>query len=196
MRRHRLRVLAAALATMLALTGASAAGAQRPAVPTPAPTPAQVRVMTFNIWLGGDVVDFGKVVAAVQAAQADIVGVQEAEGNARRLAEALGWPYWSDRLHVVSRFQLIDPPAAHGQYVLAQVAPGQVFALANVHLTSDPYGPYEVRAGKSLEQLMAVERSTRLPEIRAQLRALRPARGIPTFITGDFNAPSHLDWTP
>jgi endonuclease/exonuclease/phosphatase family metal-dependent hydrolase len=157
--------------------------------------PVDVRVMTFNVWLGGDVVDFGSVTAAIRAARADIVGLQEPEGNTRKIAAALGWPYWSDRLHVVSRFPLIDPPAAHGQYVLAQVAPGKVFALANVHLTSDPYGPYEVRDGKSLKQVLAVERSTRLPEIRAQLRALRPVRGVPTFITGDFNTPSALDWT-
>ena len=42
--------------------------------------------MTFNIWLGGDVVDFGNVIAAIQASQADIVGLQEAEGNTRRVA--------------------------------------------------------------------------------------------------------------
>src|SRR3954469_1353753 len=168
---HRLRpgAVVALVALLLALAGATGATAQQPAVPTPPPTPAQVRVMTFNIWLGGDVVDFGKVVAAVQAAQADIVGVQEAEGNARRLAEALGWPYWSDRLHVVSRFPLIDPPEAHGEYVLAQVRPGQVFAPADVHLTSDPYGPYLVRADRSLAQVLANERATRLPEIRATL---------------------------
>jgi endonuclease/exonuclease/phosphatase family metal-dependent hydrolase len=160
-----------------------------------AAAPVDVRVMTFNVWLGGDVVDFGSVIDAIRAARADIVGLQEPEGNTRKIAAALGWPYWSDRLHIVSRYPLIDPPAAHGQYVLAQVAPGQVFALANVHLTSDPYGPYEVRDGKSLKQVLAVERSTRLPEIRAELRALRPARGVPTFITGDFNTPSHLDWT-
>jgi endonuclease/exonuclease/phosphatase family metal-dependent hydrolase len=158
--------------------------------------PADVRVMTFNIWLGGDVVDFGNVSAAIRGARADIVGLQEAEGNTRRIAAALGWPYWSDRLHIVSRYPLIDPPAAHGEYVLAQVAPGRVFALANVHLTSDPYGPYLVRDGRSVARVLANERATRLPEIRHTLRALRPARrrGIPTFITGDFNTPSHLDW--
>ena len=81
--------------------------------------------------------------------------------------------------------------------MLAQVAPGRVFALANVHLTSDPYGPYLVRDGRSLARVLANERATRLPEIRHTLRALRPAlrRGIPTFMTGDFNTPSHLDWT-
>jgi endonuclease/exonuclease/phosphatase family metal-dependent hydrolase len=167
------------------------------AAPASAQQPAEVRVMTFNIWLGGDVVDFGSVIAAIRAADADIVGLQEAEGNTRRIAAALGWPYWSDRLHVVSRHPLIDPPVARGQYVLAQIAPGRVFALANVHLTSDPYGPYAVRDGRSLKRVLALERATRVPEIRAQLRALRPARrrGIPAFITGDFNTPSHLDWT-
>jgi endonuclease/exonuclease/phosphatase family metal-dependent hydrolase len=198
MRRLRLRVALVLVGLLAALAGATGAAAQAPAVPTPAPTAVDVRVMTFNIWLGGDVVDFGKVVDAIGAARADIVGLQEAEGNTRRIAEALGWPYWSDRLHVVSRFPLIDPPKARGEYVLAQVRPGQVFALANVHLTSDPYGPYLVRSNESLAQVLANERATRLPEITATLAALRPAlrRGVPAFMTGDFNTPSHLDWTP
>jgi endonuclease/exonuclease/phosphatase family metal-dependent hydrolase len=167
------------------------------AAPAHAQAPTEVRVMTFNIWLGGDVVDSGSVIRAIQGAHADIVGLQEAEGNTRQIAQALGWPYWSDRLHVVSRYPLIDPPVARGEYVLAQVSPGRVFALANVHLTSDPYGPYLVRDGRWLARVMANERATRLPEIRHTLRALRPVlrRGIPTFMTGDYNTPSHLDWT-
>ena len=191
-----LLLVAALLAA--ALAGPQHAGAQAPAVPTPAPTPVEVRVMTFNIWLGGDVVDFAKVIDAITAARADIVGLQEAEGNTQRIAEALHWPYWSDRLHVVSRFPLIDPPEAHGEYVLAQVRPGQVFALANEHLTSDPYGPYLVRSGQSLAQVLANERATRVPEINAAVAAIRPAlrRGVPTFMTGDSNTPSALDWTP
>jgi endonuclease/exonuclease/phosphatase family metal-dependent hydrolase len=189
---------AALLVLLVALVGATGARAQRPAVPTPPPSPVQLRVMTFNIWIGGDVVDFNSVIDAITVARADIVGLQEAEGNTRRIAEALHWPYWSDRLHVVSRFPLIDPPEAHGEYLLAQVRPGQVFALANEHLTSDPYGPYLVRSNRTLAQVLANERATRLPEITASLAALRPVlgRGIPTFMTGDFNAPSHLDWTP
>ena len=149
--------------------------------------------MSFNIWLGGDVVDFGKVVETIEASGAEVVGLQEAEGNTRKVARALGWPYWSDRLHVVSRHPLIDPPEARGEYVLVQLRPGEVFALANVHLTSDPYGPYAVRDGRSLARVLNLERSTRLPEIRATLRALPD--GIPTLMTGDFNTPSHLDWT-
>jgi hypothetical protein len=185
--RRGLLALALVLAAALAAAG-----------PVRAAEPADVRVMSFNVWLGGDVVDFGGVVQAIQDARADIVGLQEAEGNTRRIADALGWPYASERLHVVSRFPLIDPPEARGEYVLAQIRPGQVFALANVHLTSDPYGPYLVRAGRSLAQVLANERAARVPEIRAAIRAVGPAlrRGIPTLMTGDFNTPSHLDWTP
>ena len=78
--------------------------------------------MSFNVWLGGDVVDFGGVAEAIEGAQADIVGLQEAEGNTRRIAEALGWPYYSDRLHIVSRYPLIDLPGARGEFVLARSA--------------------------------------------------------------------------
>ena len=52
--------------------------------------PITLRVMTFNIWVGGELVNFGQVVAAIQAAEADIVGLQEATGNTSRLAAALG----------------------------------------------------------------------------------------------------------
>ena len=53
--------------------------------------------------------------------------------------------------------------------MLAQIRPGQVFALGNVHLTSDPYGPDAVQDGRTLRQVLRLERSTRLPEIRAAL---------------------------
>ena len=187
-----LAVILLALALLLAPAQAMAAP------PPPSGAPADVTVMSFNVWLGGDVVDFGTVVEAIRAADADIVGLQEAEANTERIAKALGWPYWSDRLHVVSRYPLIDPPRAKGAFVLAQIRPGEVFALSNVHLTSDPYGPYAVRDGRKLERVLRLERTVRLPEIRGTLDAL--AKGLPddmpAFLTGDFNTPSHLDWTP
>ncbi|MGV2437538.1 MAG UNVERIFIED_CONTAM: hypothetical protein LVT10_23715 [Anaerolineae bacterium] len=97
--------------------------------------------MTFNIWVGGELVDFGKVVEAIQLSQADVVGLQEPSGNTRRLADALGWQHANERLHIISKYPLIDPPNGNGQFVYVQVRPGQVVALMNVHLPSDPYGP-------------------------------------------------------
>src|SRR5262245_53280339 len=45
--------------------------------------PIALRVMTFNVWLGGVQVDLAQVVAAIEAARADVVGLQEAEGHTR-----------------------------------------------------------------------------------------------------------------
>ena len=69
--------------------------------------------------------------------------------------------------------------------------------MGNLHLTCCPYGPEEAAAGKRARQVLALERSLRLPEIRPYIRSLGPLarRGVPTFLTGDFNSPSHLDWT-
>lgn len=159
--------------------------------------PVEVKVMTFNIWLGGELVDFGKVVEAIQAADADIVGLQEPTGNTRKLAEALGWQYYNEQMHIISRYPLIDPTENANDYIYAQIVPGQVIALANVHLTSNPYGPYSVRDGETVEAVIEQENGLRLPEIELTLSQLEAlvGEGVPVFLTGDLNAPSHRDWT-
>ncbi len=156
----------------------------------------RLRVMTFNVWLGGGLVASTKVVEAIEASGADVVGLQEAAGNTRAIADALGW-YAEPRLHVVSRFPIIQPPEGEGAYVFVQLAPGQVVAVGNVHLPSDPYGPELVRDGEPLEVVLTNEVDTRLSALEPLLPAWQSVvdLGIPLFVTGDFNAPSHLDWT-
>ena len=140
---------------------------------------------------------FAEVVKTIRASGADVIGLEEGEGSTRRLASALGW-HASERLQVISRYRLIDPPGANGLYVFVELGPGRVAAIANSHLPSDPYGPYLVRDGGSAEELDELERSTRLPAIQQQIAVLPElaAAGIPVFLPGDFNSPSHLDWTP
>jgi len=77
-----------------------------------------------------------------------------------------------------------------------ELQPGRFVAVANIHLTSDPYGPYEARDSKTAEEVLALEQETRLPEIQVFIDQLTPvaASGIPVFIGGDFNTPSNLDW--
>jgi hypothetical protein len=72
-----------------------------------------------------------------------------------------------------------------------------VVAVGNVHLPSDPYGPYAVRDGAALDAVLELENTTRLPAIVEPIRVFRglAARRIPAFLTGDFNSPSHRDWT-
>jgi hypothetical protein len=181
------------------------------AAPRPAPT-VELRVMTLNIFYGGDELNLGngqfcirpdgcpetlaKVVEAIRLANPDVVGLEEGERNTAPIAAALGW-YASERMQIISRYPLIDPPGGDSVYIFVQLAPGKIAALANVHLPADPYGPYLVRDGAPADEVRALEESLRLPALRDQLRVLPAlaARGIPVFLTGDFNSPSHLDWT-
>jgi endonuclease/exonuclease/phosphatase family metal-dependent hydrolase len=161
------------------------------------PQPVELRVMSFNIEYGGDLIDFDKAIEAIHAAGADVVGVQEAWGHIPQLVERLGWPYYDTRVPIVSRYPLLDPPGAEGAYMLVELRPGEVVAMGTVHLPSDPYGPTEVDNGKGAEEVLALERLLRLPKIERSLEALATQleRGIPVFLTGDFNSPSHRDWT-
>lgn len=192
-------ILAATIAGVATRTAAQSSSAPpaAQATPTVSTDPVDLRVMTFNVWLGAVQVDFDTVVATIQATKADVVGVQEAEGTIPRIAAALGWSYYDTRLQIVSRFPLIDPPGADGIYTFVEPRPGQVVAVANVHLPSDPYGPEAVRDGATVAEVLALETETRLPAIARQLEVLPglAASGIPVVLTGDFNAPSHLDWT-
>ena len=171
-----------------------------------------LKVMTFNVFYGGDDYDLqtgefcaktngcsatlDKVVAAIADSGADVVGLEEGEGNTEVIAKRLGWNA-SPRTQTISRYPLIDPPGANGAYVLVEVEPGKVAAVASVHLPSDPYGPYAVRDGASAAEVIALEQQTRLPMLQERLEALRPIvdDGMPVFLVGDFNSPSQLDWT-
>ena len=201
-RRARPLHVIAGLALLLALAGlATACGdaTQEGATATPSPqaTPMTLKVMEFNIEYGGTSIDFAKVVEAVEAADPDVIGLEEAETNTSRLAKAAGYSYWSNAMQVVSRYPLLEPPDAKGSYLFVQLQPGFCVALSNVHLPSDAPGPTMIRKGKTAEQVIAMEEKVRLPSIQSQLQVLPPlaTQGIPVFLLGDFNAPSHLDYT-
>lgn len=155
----------------------------------------KLRVMTFNIEWGGTHVNFDNVVEAIRLSDADIVGIQEAEGNLARLAAELGWHY-NLQNYAISKFRILDPPNANRLFVYVEVRPGQVVALANVHLPSDPYGTELIRDGGSLEEVIELEKAARLESLIPYLDVLEPviSSDTPVFLTGDFNAPSHADW--
>ena len=160
--------------------------------------PVDLTVMTFNIWYGATVTHgLDEVVRAIREAGADVVGLQEPYARTRRIAKALGF-HASPRMHLVSRFPILEPSGSNGDWAYLLLAPGEVAAIANTHLTCCPYTPYRiVNRGFGPAEALTQERRTRLDQIRAHLSALGPllSAGVPTFFTGDFNAPSHRDWT-
>lgn len=178
-----------------------------------ATTSMPLRVMTFNLWYGGDQVSLPAAAAAIRLADADVVGIQEPEGNLARLAAMAGYPYHDKRRNLMARYPLFDsgvgirtqpgtPP--YGTTALdddalpawLMVRPGEVVAVANTHFPSDLYGPEAIRDGEDLAAVLALEAKARLPSARAlQPLGKLGADGTPVFLTGDFNTPSHRDWT-
>jgi endonuclease/exonuclease/phosphatase family metal-dependent hydrolase len=179
-----------------------------------ATTSLPLRVMSFNLWYGGDQVSLPAAAAALRLADADVVGLQEPEGNLARLAAMAGYPYYDERRNLMARYPLFDsgvgirtqpgaPP--YGTTALdddalpawLMVRPGEVVAVANTHFPSDLYGPEAVRDGEGLAAVLALEEQMRTPSARAlQPLGKLGTDGTPVFLTGDFNTPSHRDWTP
>jgi endonuclease/exonuclease/phosphatase family metal-dependent hydrolase len=199
----RRRVAPAFIATLLCVSCSDSLAGETPPVPQdidaqhPEVGAIELNVMTFNIWLGGNLVDFNQVIEAIELAGADVVGLQEAAGHTDEIADRLGW-FASPRMHVISRYPIIEPPEGDQSFVYVQIAPGQVVAVANIHLPSDPYGPELIRDGESVEAVLANEAETRLSALEPMLPAWQQLidSGVPLFLTGDFNSPSHRDWTP
>jgi endonuclease/exonuclease/phosphatase family metal-dependent hydrolase len=207
-----MRRLAVLLAFCVSLVSGCFGGGVETQTVRAEPAQLTLRVATFNTFYGGDEMvlasrdwctdpagcqeTFAAVIDAIEESKADIVGLQEATGNTRKIAEELGWNY-NERAQVISRFPILDPGGADGLYVFVQPTPSTVVAVSNTHLPSTPYGPYRARDGYTEEQVLGLERRIRLPAIQPQLEGLPPLaqEGIPVFLTGDFNSPSHLDWT-
>lgn len=159
-----------------------------------------VRVMTYNIWVGGTAggQPLSRTVGVIQAAQADIVGIQEQGGNGAALANALGFHYQSlgGSTAILSRYPIVQNVS---QGAKLQLSPTQEAYLFDVHLTPYPYQPYDLRDGliSTETQAIAAAQNTRGASVTSLLTGMRPAlaSGAPVFLTGDFNEPSRLDWT-
>ncbi|MET8248032.1 HAD-IA family hydrolase [Streptomyces sp. NPDC005202] len=165
----------------------------------------ELRVMSWNLWLGGTKVDDhrAKQLKAILETGADVVGLQETGGTAaQELAEALGWHHHraGENLGIISRHpitaRLGDPDV--GFYgaagVRIRIAPGRGVDVWTAHLHYTPYGPYaSAFDGLSAAELIAHE-EVRLAQMRDTLRWIAGTSlpSVPVVLVGDFNCASHL----
>jgi exodeoxyribonuclease-3 len=193
----------------------------------PARAETILKVMTFNAWGIGANEDkpIDEVVAAIRAAGADIIGMQETriegpdctadacppsgDSRAKAVAEALGYHYYdqtavNDALWanaILSRYP-IGKATANDLGVPIDVDGRTVWAF-NIHLDDSPYQPYQlvgIEYGNfpflhTAEEAVAAAEATRGPALALLADDLKAADGAAaTFIFGDFNEPSNLDW--
>lgn len=166
-------------------------------------------VMSFNLWYGGTRVRnyHEKQVRFLASQNVDIVGLQESTGgHGTRLARALGWFSWQGQdVSIISRYpisQVLPATSVSGavRITLDRRSKSDVI-FWNAHLGYDPYGPYDFCFDKmSQDHVMQREaqsgRTQQIEEITRRMQHdLANADNVPVFLVGDFNAPSHLDWT-
>jgi endonuclease/exonuclease/phosphatase family metal-dependent hydrolase len=162
------------------------------------PASQQLKVMTFNIEYGGKNVSYENVIAAIKQADPDVVGVNEPGKNIPDIADQLGWNYFDAERQLVSKYPIKPPADNNPRYSYIEVSPGHFVAVADIHLTSAPYGPNIIaRKDADLAEVMAVENKNRVPEAAQVADNLKwnAEQGVPSFMFGDFNTPSHRDWT-
>ena len=184
-----LRALGVGGLVLLAMGGASA---------------ATLKVMTYNVWtVEGSAAARAKIVQTIQAAGADVVGLQEMDNAAGLdVANQLGFHYHQQSggdIQVLSRYPF-GASSTLNYGVEIQYAPGAAAWLFNAHLAAYPYQPYDLRDGvlpKNEAAVIAAANAARGGQVTSYLSDMSTAlaAGQPVFFTGDFNEPSHLDWT-
>ncbi|MBK1817979.1 endonuclease/exonuclease/phosphatase family protein [Luteolibacter yonseiensis] len=171
---------------------------------------SRLKVMSYNVWKEWSQVKdgFQKGVNSILQADADIVGLQESSATqAQALADELGWyraTSGTGSTQVVSRYPIVENFNAGigvGARIRVATSPERDMVMLNCHLDYLYYGPYAARvAGATPQSVLAEEaRSARDTQMAAVLQAmtsrLAAADQLPVVLTGDFNVPSHLDWT-
>jgi endonuclease/exonuclease/phosphatase family metal-dependent hydrolase len=170
-----------------------------------------IKVMTYNVLNGGTRrgQPLSQTAKVIQAAGADIVGLQEIGGSAEKLAKLLGWKYMRHGSGaIMTRFEIVETydertkPQMGSGGARIRLDSGQEVYVFNAHLNAYPYQPYQLLGiGKGTikteaEAIAAASkaRGLQLKELLEKIDKL-PNKDLPVFVTGDFNEPSHLDWT-
>lgn len=196
-----LRIVPAILLNWLVVTGLSAG--------------LSVRVMTFNIWRGGEAgyQPLSQTVKVIRESKADMVGIQESYAgqvdNAAKVAESLGWHHFrqggrGESTSIISRFPITDhTPRKYG--VTIEISKEISVNLFNVHFKPAPYQPYQlkripygnapfIRTAKEAKEWARKARGSQVDNLLSELKPAI-AQGGPVFLTGDLNEPSFQDWS-
>jgi exodeoxyribonuclease-3 len=169
-----------------------------------------LRVMTYNACRGGTYQGqpLSQSARMIELAKADIVGMQEIGDNIPKLAELLGWNHGSSFL---TRYEIVDQARGIGKrpwYGIKVKLPSGKHAYAfNAHLPSGPNQAYQLLGLKggyrtypkihTEEEAIAGAKKSRGKYIDRLLKLMKSFVDSedPIFVVGDFNEPSHLDWT-
>ena len=172
---------------------------------------SSVKIMSYNICRGGAALGqpLSQTAKVIQEAKADIVGLQENltrkdPKNTEKLAQLLGG--WNHHANILTRYEIVEEDR-YG--IKVKLPSGQHAYIYNLHLPSHVYQPYQLMG---IRPTYKKHRDTPFIKTEAEAvagakkargkfiaRIFRPIRSLDqetaVFVVGDFNEPSHLDWT-
>ena len=180
-----------------------------------------LRVLSFNILQGGGNAanvgfsnqDFGgsrydELASVILQSDADVIGIQE-DDRSGRLLTALG-KGWKRKGSIYSKYDLTLLLNENWMSVgRLRLPTGQSIVVVNCHWRPSDYGPFQVQdylrqRGRVEDPVDFEQRILRSSDktsgdrgYEQTLNALKPFLADQEMIvlTGDFNEPSHLDWT-
>ena len=179
-----------------------------------------IRVMSYNIHRGGVVMlkqPLSQTAKVIQSAKADIAGIQETRSprgdTLEDLAKLLGWNHDMESC-IVTRYEIVEHFKGGKDYkggIKVKIASNKHAYVFNLHLPSHPYQPYQLlgirpKWHKHTNNITFIKteaetidwaqkaRGKDVAKLLKQIKGL-PDKNAPVFVVGDFNEPSHLDWT-
>lgn len=166
--------------------------------------PDQIRVVSFNIANDGRY-GLPGVIDLLKRSNADVIALQEAGENTAKIAQSLGYRYiLHDDNALLTRLN-IDSVSKGGNGVVMHTDSGKRFAFFGEHLYYKPYQPYQVlgipyedgKFVKTADEAIEEARKARAADVEAARKDIASLNEptLPTIVVGDFNEPSHLDWT-
>jgi len=187
---------------------------------TPVETPAQLKVLTWNIWgkLNRDprYTIAGKtgrerMIEILKASGTDIITMTETYGSAKDIAESLNYYYFTpsptDNLTIFSRYPLENAGTikdlSYFSFISATVLipGGMKVRVYNIWLTSSGRHIVEIKNKELSDEEFTAGDDIRYNHIQQLLthpdflKDLANKDKIPIIVSGDFNSVSHLDYT-
>ena len=173
------------------------------------PRGGNFKLLNWNIWHGGrkDGNEKGlkKTIQIIRESEADLVSMQETYGSGPVIADSLGMVYYyrSSNLGVFSKYPII---ATHDLYkpfhfggVTLQMPGRKQLRVFSLWLNYLPDIDKSLAAPWSVDSILSAESQTRQKEITAIITdldlLLKETDEVPIIVAGDFNSPSHLDFT-
>jgi len=164
-----------------------------------------LKVLTLNIWHDGHK-GIDQIIELAKKCEADIIGLQESTQATAQIAAGLGFHHLQqvEGRGVVSRFPIEGvTPERNG--VTVRLDNGRELDVFNAHLYYHPYQPYQLTGIPYMdspflsteEEAIASAQAARGADVRSVLADVKSVEGHgrARILMGDFNEPSHLDWT-